>query len=315
MKNIRAYKDYLVAEELFSEAGITSDFTSFVADYASQHIKQDNKVGSLINFFAPAVISKMFSSLGFPILGPLLGMATSVFHIDIFEIISNVFSKLKPKVLEEKQFTSSEINEAVSSAIGEHSQVKESNNFIRKTKFLKLALKKESKILPSKTDFISIVSSVIGWLFKTAFAAAGFMVAGDIANHLVNRPNALDHNLKDKPEDKPEVQAPVITSKQTKFKLNPSYQDVKKANWSENILNTPESIQNMLLGFAKEVYQGLNNLDSVILSSPNFQLLKSRISFYNKSSEGDNAVEIPSYMKSKKQVVDFFIDDVAANSP
>lgn len=68
----------------------------------------------------------------------------------------------------------------------------------------------------------------------------------------------------------------------------------------------------MLINFAKEVY--LNVSESDIRNSSAFNTLKNKITFYNQASEGDNLVFIPKYFRSKKDVVDSFIDDVAKSS-
>jgi hypothetical protein len=309
------YKDYLITEELYSHAGAMGDFTSFVSDYASQHIDENNKVGSLINFFAPAMISSLFSAMGFGWMAKLIPFALSVLHVDIYAIIQTAFKSLKPAVEANKPVSSEEIKSAVESAMDTHSdgssdEVKTSN-YKRKVNLLKLAIHK--KAAPSKGDFLSIISSIVSWLFRTAFAAAGFMVAGDIANKLVNRPNAIDGNLKGNENNSfapvQEVK-PVFTPKQTKFKAI-SGQDSKISNWSVSIPNNPDSIQNFLIQTARQSYDLSSISDSKIISSPNFQLIKSRITAYNRSSQGDSLVEIPPYFTSKKQLTDLFIDDLA----
>ena len=65
----------------------------------------------------------------------------------------------------------------------------------------------------------------------------------------------------------------------------------------------------------KEVYQGLDGLESAIRSSPGFQVVAERITNFNQASEGNNVVILPSYFTSKKQIVDLFIDDVAEKAP
>lgn len=65
----------------------------------------------------------------------------------------------------------------------------------------------------------------------------------------------------------------------------------------------------MLIQFANEVYDLKDKPQ--ITNTTAFNVIKARIVAFNRNSEGDNLVFIPQYLKSKKDVVDTFIDEVA----
>jgi hypothetical protein len=154
---------------------------------------------------------------------------------------------------------------------------------------------------------------VLSTIFKIGLSAAGLMVAGDVVNHFLGRKNDLDG--KDGPKES--VNAPAMhVATQTRFKLNPSLQDAKHGStWTEQVTNDPSAISAMLVKFTKEVYSGLDGLESVITSAPHFQAVLNDIVWYNHNAKGDPVIFIPNYFTSKKSIVDYFIDEVAQKAP
>jgi hypothetical protein len=166
----------------------------------------------------------------------------------------------------------------------------------------------------------SFMSRILSFLFRVFIASAGLMVAGDVMNHFLGRPNALDNPIRDgKPVGEGPASASALpASTQSKFPPNPSYQnihhDTVNANWVENTPNNTESIGQMLINFAKEVYQGLDGKESEMQSSSRFQTLVDTIAWYNHMATNSPVVFIPRMFSTKKQLVDAFIDDVAAKT-
>jgi hypothetical protein len=170
----------------------------------------------------------------------------------------------------------------------------------------------------------SLLGKVLGWIFKIALAAAGLMVTGDVVNKVLDRPNALDGSVqKGKPVGETAAPAvpvapPMPKTTQTKFKVKSGYQNTPKntsaTNWVENVRNDESSIEQMLVDFTKEVYDGVDNLDSVIRGTAGFQAIADKIVFYNQAAKGNSLVFIPKMFVTKKQIVDYFIDDVAENA-
>lgn len=168
-----------------------------------------------------------------------------------------------------------------------------------------------------KAGSATALSKILGWIFKIILASCGLMVAGDVANLALGRPSALNDTVKDgKPVEQnstPAISKPRTT--QTKFKLQPSYHETSKSGkWKVNIDNNAASISNMLIGFAKQVYQDLDGLENEIMDTAGFRVIRNRIINYNQFSAGDSWVDIPKEFDSEKDIVDHFIDDVAKSS-
>lgn len=314
-----------------------------VKDYVSRQIDPNDKVGSLINILAPGMLAGAFKTMGFGWLGFLFGLCIRIFHIDVASILRSIWDKLKETLHSKKEISSGEINGIVEGAVQEHTQPTsdedisvvqkmlgtQSLDLLYEARILKLAMiefkynafKKEgqanlrSMYSSKKVATASLLSRVLSWVFSVAVASAGLMVAGDLVNKFVGRPNALDSSFQQGKGETVPATAPMHVATQTKFKLQPGYHDeirnVKGSPWVENVPNNKSSIASMVVGFAKQVYAGLDNLDTIIESTPGFQVIVSRIAFFNHTSEGDNMVYIPQYFTSKKQMVDLFIDDVA----
>jgi len=344
--------------------GLLSSLVSKVHEYVSGHIDQNDKVGSLINILGPGAITITLRALGFGWLGWLVGLAMSVFHINVADIVKSVWDKLKGLLGNgEKQVTSAQVDGAVAAAVQEHDKPmteaeaeqakakldsqKSASQRLRDAHLLKVALvqlKKENEFFtkralaagiapqlvvsaglldilqPRKKATTSLLSTILGWVLKVGLAAAGLMVAGDVVNKMIGRPNALDGSLQGGKEvERQTPQLNVPAPKQTKFKINPSYVDQKHNQggdrWVESIPNEEGSIENLLIMYAQEVYGGLDGKEAFIRNSPGLQAVKDRIVMYNRSSQGDGLVYLPRYLTSKKQIVDMFIDDVAANVP
>jgi hypothetical protein len=321
-----------------------------VKSYMSGHIDPNNKVDSIINFLAPTAISSLLGMMGFKWIGVLTGILTSALHIDIGSILHSIFDKIKSLITGDANITSSQIDSITQSVAQEHApedsatandHISSASSEMCKTRMLKLAMiQYESTGFIRKAQLSGIIGSqavkiftkIIGWIFKTVLASAGMMAAGDVVNKLVGRSNALDGTLKGNKPTTPETgfvdrlfHGPSaqetgmakVTATQTKFPLDKSYVDTNMgARWVEqNVINNRQSIENMLVGFAKEVYTGLDNLDSVIRSAPTFKTMAQMIEEYNDRTPNDRGVWMPAGFTSKKQMVDYFIDYVAAKAP
>jgi hypothetical protein len=328
-----------------AQAGTTvSEITNKVKDYFGNQIDPNDRAGSLLTMLAPGGLSLAFKAMGFGWLGLLFALLVRVFHIDVGAILKSIYNKLKGTLSNDKKVTSAEIDAIVSGSVQEQvkpsteEEVEESKDLLesknspiellRDARMLKLAMiefdKNQFNKVASissylfnlfnsrKSEKVSVLSRLLSWIFKIAIASAGLMVAGDVINKYLGRPNALDGSM----QKGKVVTAPVMSvSTQTKFKIQPNYRDVAQNSgdtiWDEDISNNKSSIESMLLNFTKQVYQGLDGLDSIIMSTPGFQVIADKIAFYNHESEGGNKVYIPKYFTSKQQIVDMFIDDVA----
>jgi hypothetical protein len=331
-------------EKLYKQAdagGMVASLIDKVKGYVGNNIDPNDKSGSLINILGPGAISVAFSSMGLGWLGTLIGLSMRVFNINVKNIISSIWNKLKPAIAGDKEVSSETVDSFVESSVQENYQPatpeeaeKAANtmktkgaNLLIDAKFVKVAminfqngtLTKEAAFFDMfnsrKAKTVNILTRVLSWIFKVALASAGLMVAGDVVNKFLNRPNALDGTIQ-KGHPTETTPAPAVNiSKQKKFPIKSGYSPEKnnlgESNWSEGITNDPSTIENMLIDFAKDVYDGLEGKENIIINSPAFQVVKDRIAWYNHTSPQAPLVWIPKYFSSKKQIVDYFIDDVA----
>lgn len=325
---INFYIDSLIAEAVFGEdlsykkASILSDLTSSVSQYVSNHIDPDDKVGSILNILAPGAISVLFGGK----IGLFFGLLMRVFNVDVAGILRSIYDSIKSHLGQNSQISSEQVNDYVTAAVNQHAgdvtPVKTST-LLKYAPIAKLALQDyEESLLYStakpraftKSFGVSLLSRILSFVFSTALAAGGLMLAGDAVNKFLGRPNAFDNTLQSgKAVEQPEA-PPAPTSSQTKFPVKSGYNDVQhdpSTNWIERYPNNPSGIQNMLISFAKEVYDGLDGLEGTIISSPLFKATVDNIAWYNHMAAGDQIVFIPKFFKSKKDIVDHFIDDVA----
>ncbi len=327
--------------------GVVSDLAGFISNYVGGHIDPNNKSSSILNILAPGAVFLAFRAMNLSWLGILLGLAMEVFHIDVSGILKSIYDKIKSGVSEDKKVNSTQVDEMVNSSIAEHVEPatdaeaqaylesKSFNQRMREARLLKLSMIEYNWCVlgqarprgnprfidafkNNKLRTVSLLRLVLGWFFKLALASAGLMVAGDVINKMLGRPNALDKSLQQgKPAEDQKTLEPIITPTQTKFKINPSYQDIKyniNSSWIVNAPNDPNSIENIIIEFAKEVYSGLDGKEGLIRNASGFKVIRDRIVWYNHASQGDNMVYIPKYLRTKKEIADLFIDDVAKNS-
>jgi len=163
----------------------------------------------------------------------------------------------------------------------------------------------------SKSAVGQIIGKIISMIFKIALASAGLMVAGDVVNKIVGRPNSIDHTYQrdySTPSgNSAETTNTNVSSTQNKYPLKSD----APLNGSFPITNTSDNIGNMIIQFAKDVYSGLDGKDNLIKSTARYNAIKEKIQFANAYNPGSSSILIPPIFTSKKQVVDYFIDDVA----
>jgi len=328
LNDTKFYLDCFVVSSLFKETQlqktaenqIISGLTNKIKELVQEHVNPDDKIGSLINILSPGIIFNILPG-GF-VKKFIIFLLLNVFHINVGDIIESIWDKLKNAASGDKQIPSSEIDNAVQSAIQEHDTSEETSSLpkfqslnqdirifklsILEYQMIKSAARSNYDLYTRKKNSFKILSSLLGWIFKVAFASAGLLIAGDIVN------NFLGRNTKS--TDKTTQETPTITSKQTKFPVKATYSpenNNSNSQWVESISNNEPSIENMLVQFAKDVYSGLDGKEDLIRSSPAFNILKDRIVWYNHTSPNAPMVFIPRNFKSKKEMVDYFIDSIA----
>src|SRR5574339_180707 len=75
--------------------GLLSSLISKVHEYVGAHIDSSDKLGSVMNILGPGAITITLRALGFGWLGWLVGLAMSVFHINVSDIVKSIWDKLK----------------------------------------------------------------------------------------------------------------------------------------------------------------------------------------------------------------------------
>lgn len=353
-REISFYVDTLIVEaivgdeKLYKKAAtgsLVSSLIDKVKTYVGNQIDPNDKAGSLMNILGPGVIFTAFRAFGFGWLGTLISLAMRVFHIDVSGMITSIWDKVGALIHGDKQVSSGQVDSIVQEVAQEHmkpvtqedaaaaQQLLTTSSFddlMRDARLIKLTMigyssgiiKKEAGILDvlggKKKKTTNILARIFGWVIKVGLASAGLMVAGDVVNKFLDRPNALDGSIQEgKPLGRPSelARAPVNPPTiQTKFKVKISYRPENlntTSPWTVGVPNTINNINTMLTQFAKDVYDGLDGKESIIAGTAGFRAIADRISFFNRSSLNSPEVWIPSEFKSKKQMIDYFIDDVA----
>lgn len=349
--SLEFYQDTLVIQAAFGDAllmkqaeeGVTDSIISAVKGYIGNHMKPDDSVGSVINILAPGFVTVMLRSLGLGWLSFVAGLAMEIFHVDVASIIQSALSSILPTLKSGAKVTAEEVKGAVEKAFGpeenkeptkEEVQQFEQKGVqaftVREALLYKFAMTEaviEYKLTKNAGIFdlfgsgrkgtVSLLSKAVKWIFMIVLASAGLMVAGDVVNKIVGRPNAFDGNVT-QPQPA-QQQAPVTSvSKQTKFKVSPSY-DNKVLNsgsstWVESVPANNANIIGMVLDWMNEVYDGTEQYENAASSSPGFRNVVQEIADYNSGNTHGKITYIPRMFPTKKHAVDVFIDDVAKSA-
>lgn len=342
--------DSIVAEAAFydplfksAEGGALSSLVGIVTDYVSSKIDPNNRAESVLSLLVPAT----FAALGGPfrILGFVMQIAESVFGISIGKIIMSIASEVKGLISGGGKVSSDQVNNIAQQAVlnngGGEATENEYNSYLRTNQSLTLSdalmfkkaadtynnsLEKTAKMpgagfatfLKSKNKSTSLLVALISIVVRTILWAGGFMLAEDGFNKLVGRPNSFD-GTSDKRDPAKTVSDNGMSagvSHQKVFVVNPNYHEENLNNKYNRwvISGQIDSIDDVILGWALEVYPDLKGHENQVRNASNFQTLVNLIHTYN-SNNNTGAIFIPPAFKSKKQLVDKFIDEVAQASP
>jgi hypothetical protein len=344
---ISFYVDTLLVETalaepyLYKKAGFIADALSRIKEYLSSKIDKENPVSSVLNLLAPAAISMLFSSMGFGKFGLLLGFLTTVFHVDVAGMIKSLYEKVKEMISGGQKVSTGQIDQSVQetiqsflqpsttqeaeqgyqtlqqqqhSSLADDGKVYSSLELLHSAKIINLALieyeRQNMRLIKeadrssflkgfsgTKAQGTSLLGKILGWIFKFVLTAAGLITAGAIAEHFMGGGGG---------QSEPEAPSGPVST-QTKYRPlsnGPIPNQIP-------ISNTPQNIEDMLIQFAKDTYSGLDGKESIIKSTPGFQYVKEKIAWQNVYNPGSRTIIIPPIFSSKKQMVDYFIDEVA----
>jgi hypothetical protein len=342
-EKLHFFQESLIIETLIIEPNLiknaqevgshVSSLIEGVKNYASAHIDENDKLGSALNILGPGILF----ALGFRWLSLIFGIATQVFHVDIGSIFAKAVSAIKDMISSNGQVSSSQVDSTVKAAtdaeFGTSSSSMESGASLslKDAKLYKLALisfisqndvsndfsiVRTADIIPAflKGKASSVIGIILSWIFKVVLASAGFMIAGDIINHLIGRPNVFDGTLQGGHEvpKTEEEQSSSNAAPKINLKVSPSY-DEESYNisdiWIEPI--SPNHIGDEIVDWAKQIYPDLANEESEIRSSIGFNKVVSMIQKYN-VNKNEDMTYIPKVFSSKKNIVDLFVPEVAS---
>lgn len=353
--SLQFYQDTLVIQAAFgdsrltkyAEEGVVDQIISAVKTYISGHIKEDDKVGSVINILAPGFLMVMLRSLGLGWLGFFASLAMEVFHVDVNAAIQEILQKLLPKLQSGEKVSPDEVKAASEAAfapaiakeptkeelekVDKFTSGVKSNYTVREALLYKTAMTEaaiEYKLTKNagifdlftsgKRGTVSLLAKAIKWIFIVVLASAGLMVAGDVTNKILGRPNAIDGNLRGGQPVAQAPAAPVSVSKQTKFKVNKSYDNAilnsGTATWIESGSPNMSNVRNMVLDWMADVYDGTAQYNNIAANSAGFRNVVQEIMDYNVSNRNGRVTYIPRMFPTKKSAVDLFIDEVADKS-
>lgn len=323
----------LCEDKMHKQAGIIGDLLSKVKEEVMSHIDKNHPVESVLKLLAPGALWVIMQGFGLGKWGFFLGLLADYFHVDIPGFLGSIFEKAKPLITGGKPISSEQIDNVTDSVAQEHAtegaqaddhKAYSSLELMDEARFMRLALVEyeRQKMRLTKegadvNDFLgfggarakstSLFAKIVGWIFKVVLASAGLMVAGDVAHSVLG--TSPSESSGGSGSSSTPSGGPV--SKQTKFpvKGDPSLPA------TVSIVNNEQNIENMVIQFAKDVYSGLDGKENLIRNTAGFKAVVNEIAWYNTHSEGASVVMLPSQFGSKKHLVDYFIDDVAAASP
>ena len=325
--NVNVLSDILIIRSLFSDedrfhkkAGVVEDFLLTAKSYCSDKIDKDNPVASAINLLSPGVITVAFSLMGFGKIGILLGFLTTALDIDVAKLIEPLCASVKSMIGSGQPISSGQVSAAAASAAAQYAPTQKTVSFQELTqgaRMLKLSaiefehntlrltkepMQKLAGTMVKELLVVNIVSKMFGLIISVILWSAGLLVVGDVVRHFLGEPLSRTQAT----QAAQETAGPA--TKQTKFKLKSDM----PLSGSVHMQNSPQNIDNMIVQYAKDVYDGLDGKEDAIRNTTGFQQVKHAIVWYNQNNTGDAEIFLPAIFSSKKRMVDNFIDEVAA---
>lgn len=336
-----------------AQSGIVSSLIQKIVGEVHDKVKEvkdsDHKASLVLGFMVPG----MLAASGFPVLGFLAKTAQVMFGFDFSKIFSEIGSTIKDLISGGKQTTSQAVDNVVSAAFTNNIPPDPTEETIGKTLGItaKLSLRDAQLFKIAMADYVAknpdvnlmdpevnvkfaaglfssalatfisskgkitkILISILGWMIKAILASAGFMVMGDVINKVVGNTNS---SMDGQPSNSNvPTSAPISTGPaQTKFKVSPSYtEEANNGPMARWILQSDVSgIDSILINWADEIYPEARGQEPAMRSAATFNAVVNAIKAYNKGSP-PNMTFIPRQWKSRKQVVDQFMNEVAMHS-
>jgi len=292
---------YKFAQISISPSGVLSDISSFLQDQFNGETGW-NVVKAVLQ---PAVISLIFKAANInPAFSLLTSVLLEVFHIDIFDIVSNICKKIFSFVKQEKQPSNEDISQIVDESIGEKLPLEATASTIEQLDAIHRRFKTAMYIYSiDKTAGISsfLLSQGLRTFFKHFFSA------------LIGKALGKGISKVTEPSDqKSQQQSSVPAVVQSKYPVKGSFADKKyfsTAARSAPILATDASITQYLLDLAEDKYDNLGKIKNQIINNEEFQVAKNMILQSSLKTLNKNIL-IPEIFDSKNLLIDYFMDNV-----
>ena len=264
-----------------------------------------------INLITPtligAAVRKMF---GFTIIGWGLDILLRMMDVDFDGMVSDICGNVVSMATGNSKLAPSEIESAVSSGVDRAFSKAATSSHLPylMVKSAGATSKALSSAIPTTSSFLK--KSLL-FTFNTALAVVGMELFSDFLKNQMGMKSdwvKLFGNLFSSKRE----------SRQTKFPKNPLFQDAPEYQPFKVELNhsppvTSDDVKSVLTEWTYQIYPSTDS--SALSNSTDFHEMINKIYYANSRIAGlVNYFFIPSDFKGKKDVVDYFIDDVAAHS-
>lgn len=277
-------KNYALVSASLNKQAEDNAVISFIKNSFKEHFDQENPAKSVVNFLSPGIVGMALKGMGFGWIGAAISLALSVFHIDFYDALKNIASKISNVIAGNKPISSDTIDSFVDQEIPDQ-EIKSSSIELRR---IKLAGFGASSAIP-------VIKALLAIIAKTVVASAGLMLAGDAINKVV-------------PKIAPSLSLPSTPSEvyiAFKSKSNPPDPEVLQVKDK-----TPQSISQSLIDLTNQIYD-VSNLSSAIQNLPKFKNLISEIIELNRFGDPDAKwVGLPGKYKTAKDMVNSFLVDL-----
>lgn len=320
---------------VYDELGLSSIFSSLVQYFKDAlHWDEDNVPGGkftkILNLMTPSLLLRAN-----PFIGGLYLLSTSIFGIDLIDIIKSIMSKFKNNIEEGKPISTSELQ---SSADGlSASAFKEELILLIKEAYQEESLIKEawgskSRYIYNKDSLqfpwlatdrrLGLLQRLFGnlgqlrgkkiifgfamWIVKSIFLSLGLLAVGGTAAKMLGVSDS-----------KQEEKQPLQSAEQYSSNIPADNKQIKSP--SDDVWIVPlvgnKTVEDTLRIWTLDLYPDLKDnpeIDEIIYKSNEFRnmvrLLKSDF-----KRVGSKYLAMPGNFKDRKQVVDQFVDDVKRN--
>ena len=124
-KKLSFYVDTLIVEAAISDhtlvkhaqEGVSSGFVEAIKNYVGAHIDPENPVKSILTIIAPGTLFLLFRSSGFPKIGWLMALASSVFRVNISGMLEAIYDQIKGVISGGGKLSSDQVDGIVNQSI------------------------------------------------------------------------------------------------------------------------------------------------------------------------------------------------------